>query len=92
MPKIMPRNNNNNGERGESSKSATKEGLVSLQYPTLSRTNYSAWAMKMKVYLRAQGVWDAIQSTESLDSLDERKDQMALAAIYQAIPEEMLFL
>ncbi|XP_022925331.1 uncharacterized protein LOC111432621 [Cucurbita moschata] len=80
MPKIM------------SSKSTTKEGLVSLQYPTLSRTNYSAWAMKMKVYLRAQGVWDAIESTESLDSLDERNDQMALAAIYQAIPEEMLFL
>ncbi|XP_023550513.1 uncharacterized protein LOC111808631 [Cucurbita pepo subsp. pepo] len=88
----MPRNNNNTGERGESSKSATKEGLVSLQYPTLSRTNYSAWAMKMKVYLRAEGLWDAIESTESLDSLDERKDQMALAAIYQAIPEEMLFL
>ena len=56
MPKIMLRNNNNTGERGESSKSATKEGLVTLQYPTLSRTNYSAWAMKMKVYLRAQGV------------------------------------
>ncbi|XP_023520946.1 uncharacterized protein LOC111784490 [Cucurbita pepo subsp. pepo] len=48
--------------------------------------------MKMKVYLRAQGVWDAIESTEPLDSLDERKDQMTLAAIYQAIPEEMLFL
>ena len=48
--------------------------------------------MKMKVYLSAQGVWDAIESTESLDSLDERKDQMALVAIYQAIPEEMLFL
>ena len=36
MPKIMPRNNNNTGERGESSKSATKEGLISLQYSTLS--------------------------------------------------------
>ena len=81
MPKIMPRNNNNTEERGESSKSATKEGLVSLQYPTLSRINYSAWTMKMKVYLHAQGVWDAIESTESLDSLDERKDQMTFAAI-----------
>ena len=92
MPKIIPRNYNNTRERGESSKSATKKRLVTLQYATLSRTNYSAWVIKMKVYLRAQWVWDAIKSTEPLDSLDERKDQMALAAIYQAIHEEMFLL
>ncbi|GJY00017.1 hypothetical protein Tco_0357035 [Tanacetum coccineum] len=43
-----------------------KEGQITLHYPMLSRSNYAAWAIKMKI------------------------DKMALAAIYQRIPEDML--
>lgn len=59
-----------------------------MQYPLLTRSNYTAWAIKMKAYLKAQGLWEAIDSKD----VDERKDQMALAAIYHGIPEETLLL
>ena len=65
-----------------------KESSVTLHYPMLSKMNYSVWAIKMRVNLQAQGVWDAVQNPE----VDERKDRMALAAIYQAIPEDVLLM
>jgi hypothetical protein len=61
--------------------------LGPVQYPMLSESNYAAWAIKMEAYMRAQGVWDAVGAEVS-----GRKNQMALATIYQAIPEGTLFL
>lgn len=84
MPKCMPRT-----EIMEASK---KEGSMSLQYPMLMKSNYSAWAMKMKVFMQAQGVWDAIEPMNAKAAAEERKDKMAMAAIYQGIPEETLLL
>lgn len=43
----------------------------------------------MKVFMRVQGVWDAIAEKEAVD---KRKDQMALIAIFQAVPEDLLLL
>ena len=37
--------------------------------------------------MMAQGVWEAIESPETIDN---RKDKMALAAIYQSIGEDTL--
>ncbi|XP_010534020.1 PREDICTED: uncharacterized protein LOC104809675 [Tarenaya hassleriana] len=64
-----------------------KEGSVSLQYPLLTKTNYTVWAMKMEIYMQAQGVWDAI---ELEGSVDKSKDKMTRAAICQGISEETL--
>ncbi|KAF2324029.1 hypothetical protein GH714_006285 [Hevea brasiliensis] len=64
-----------------------KESSVSLKYPMLTKSNYAAWAIKMEVFMMAQGVWDAI---ESPDPIDSRRDKMALAAIYQGIGEDTL--
>ncbi|GKA19716.1 hypothetical protein Tco_0699631 [Tanacetum coccineum] len=50
------------------SNKTNKEGQITLHYPMLSRSNYAAWAIKMKM------------------------DKMALAAIYQRIPEDMLLV
>ncbi|KAF2306961.1 hypothetical protein GH714_022801 [Hevea brasiliensis] len=47
----------------------------------------NAWAIKMEVFMMAQGVWDAI---ETPDPIDSRRDKMALAAIYQGIGEDTL--
>nr|GEZ40885.1 inositol transporter 4-like isoform X3 [Tanacetum cinerariifolium] len=55
-----------------------KEGSVTLHYPMLTKTNYSMSAIKMRVNLQAQGVWDATQR----EGVEERQDRMALAAIY----------
>ncbi|XP_039117525.1 uncharacterized protein LOC120253262 [Dioscorea cayenensis subsp. rotundata] len=73
-------------------KAPTRDGTVTLQYPLLTKSNYSAWALKMKVYMRAQGVWDAIEPIDPNEEIETRKDQMALAAIYQGISEETLLV
>ena len=54
----------------------------------LNKSNYGAWEIKMKVFMKAQGVWEAVVAGD----VDERQDQMALAAIFQGVPEETLLL
>ncbi|CAL4903867.1 unnamed protein product [Urochloa decumbens] len=71
--------------------SMANKNIAPLQYPMLSKSNYPAWAIKMEAYMRAQGVWDAIEAKDP-KQVPARKSQMALAAIYQAIPEGTLFL
>ncbi|XP_074346212.1 uncharacterized protein LOC141684982 [Apium graveolens] len=39
----------------------TKEGLFGLSYPLLTKTNYTAWALKMRVFMQARRVWDAVE-------------------------------
>nr|GEZ78439.1 hypothetical protein [Tanacetum cinerariifolium] len=50
---------------GDKSDKNEKDNLISLHYPMLTRSNYAAWAIKMR-------------------------DKLALAAIYQGIPEDLL--
>ena len=52
----------------------------------LTKSNYLAWSIKMKVCMRAQGIWEAIEPKDPKVPTEESKDQMALAAIYQGIP------
>ncbi|GKA35766.1 NB-ARC domains-containing protein [Tanacetum coccineum] len=49
-----------------------------------------AWAIKMRVFMQAQGVWDAVEPRTSNTVVEVKKDKMALAAIYQGIPEDLL--
>lgn len=67
-----------------------KGGSVGLTYPMLAKTNYTAWALKMKVYMQAQGVWIAVEPTDPKATIEEKTDKVALAMIYQGIPEEVL--
>jgi hypothetical protein len=60
---------------------------VTLRYPVLSENNYVVWAVKMKIFVRAQGVWAAVVNK---GGVDEKIDQMALAAIVQAVPEAVV--
>ncbi|KAL6638933.1 hypothetical protein ACP70R_023569 [Stipagrostis hirtigluma subsp. patula] len=64
-----------------------KEAGVTVRYPMLSENNYGVWAVKMKIFMRAQGVWAAVEGDEAVD---EKKEQMALAAIVQAVPEAVV--
>jgi hypothetical protein len=41
-----------------------KEASVSIQYPTLTRTNYNEWSLLMRVNLQAQGLWYAVEPEE----------------------------
>lgn len=67
---------------------AEKGGSVFVTYPMLTKSNYSIWAIKMKALMRAQGVWDAVESTVS-GKVDDMMDQKALTAIYQSIPDDV---
>ncbi|XP_074351747.1 uncharacterized protein LOC141690888 [Apium graveolens] len=68
----------------------SKEGSLGLNYPMLSKNNYTTWSLKMKVNMEAQGVWEAIESDGKKSQVEVRTDKMALAIIYQSIPEEIL--
>ncbi|XP_074363655.1 uncharacterized protein LOC141704307 [Apium graveolens] len=67
-----------------------KGGSMGLSYPMLTKSNYTAWALKMRVFMQAHGVWEAIEPTDPKATIDERTDKIALAMIYQGIPEESL--
>jgi rhamnogalacturonyl hydrolase YesR len=64
-----------------------KEAGVTLRYLMLAENNYCVWAVKMKIFMCAQGVWAAVVSK---GAIDEKMDQMALATIVQAVPEAVV--
>jgi hypothetical protein len=66
-----------------------KEASASVQYPTLTRTNYNKWALLMKVNMQAQGIWHALELEEE-EEVEYREDRLAFAAILRAVPPEML--
>ena len=55
-----------------------KEVGVILHYPKLLDNNYGMWATKMKIFLRAQGVWVVVVNKVGVDA---KMDQMALAVV-----------
>lgn len=68
----------------------SKENSVGLNYPMLTESNYTTWSLKMKVFMQAHGVWEAIEPKDPKATFEERIDKIALAAIYQGIPEDVL--
>uniref|UniRef100_K3XSH9 CCHC-type domain-containing protein n=1 Tax=Setaria italica TaxID=4555 RepID=K3XSH9_SETIT len=67
-----------------------REGMVSLQFPVLNKTNYGAWAVRMKLLMRAQGVWDVADPNDEQRINDDEKDNMAMAIISMGLGDEML--
>lgn len=68
----------------------SKENSVGLHYPMLTKTNYTAWSMKVKVFMQAHGVWEAMEPSYPKANIEDKIDKLALAAIYQSIPDDML--
>lgn len=46
--------------------------------------------MKMKVFMQARGVWSSVEQMDPKVVVEEKTDKVALAMIYQGIPEEVL--
>jgi hypothetical protein len=55
-------------------------------YPTLTKTNYSDWALLMMVKLKARGLWSAVEPGGG----DEQEDMMALDILSNVVPAEMV--
>jgi hypothetical protein len=68
-------------------RSVIKRGGVSIQYPMLNDTNYGLWGVKMKIILKSLGVWEEV---DGKGQIDKEKDQGALAAIAQAVPDTIM--
>ncbi|KAG7570069.1 Glycosyltransferase 61 [Arabidopsis thaliana x Arabidopsis arenosa] len=58
----------------------------SIKCPMLTSTNYTVWAMKMRIALRAHKVWDVIAT----DVMDDDKNDIAIALLVQSIPEALV--
>ncbi|KAE8814127.1 hypothetical protein D1007_08774 [Hordeum vulgare] len=61
-----------------------------LPFPLLTRTNYAAWAMRMKYLLRANGAWAAVDREASSMEVDKGKEEMAMTIISQSIDDTTL--
>jgi gag-polypeptide of LTR copia-type len=68
-------------------RSVIKRGGVSIKYPMLNDTNYGLWAVKIKIIMKALGVWEGV---EGKGHIDKEKDQGALAAIAQTVPDTVM--
>lgn len=69
--------------------SKLKGGSIGLSYPMLAKGNYTAWSMKMRVYMKAHGVWDAVEPSDPKVAVESKTDKVALTMIYQGIPEDV---
>lgn len=61
-------------------------GSASISCPMLNATNYTVWAIRIKVLLKVHKVWDAIEH----ESDDAEKNNMAIALLFQSIPETLI--
>jgi hypothetical protein len=85
------------GKGDDAAGSRVKEGTTMVQqivrevgsgtvFPLHTKTNYSDWAVLMRVKLKAQGLWAAVDK----GGVDPLEDMMALDAFVSAVPPEMV--
>jgi hypothetical protein len=55
-------------------------------YPALNKTNYSNWALLMKLKLKARALWSIIEN----GGIDQQREMMALDTLCGAVPPEMV--
>ena len=63
-------------------------GGGSMHLPMLTRTNYTEWAILMRVQVQGACLWEAIDPGVPLG--DERQERLALGAILRTVPPEMI--
>lgn len=63
-------------------------GPSTIMCPMLNTTNYTVWAMKMKITLKVHKVWEVIE-TETVPT-DSEKNNMAIVLLFQLIPEMLI--
>nr|GFA13312.1 hypothetical protein [Tanacetum cinerariifolium]GFB39021.1 hypothetical protein [Tanacetum cinerariifolium] len=87
---IYPKYNPKPEQIGHKSDKNKKENSIILHYLMLTRSNYAAWAIKMRVFMHALGVWEAIEPKTQNTVVDVKKDKLTLVTIYQGIPYDLL--
>ena len=79
------------GDSSKKNENVAKEGglTMNFQYPMLNSTNYTIWAVKIRALFNVHGIWEVIEPTQGTE-VDKKKDNSAIAMLYQAIPESMV--
>nr|GEX22809.1 zinc finger, CCHC-type [Tanacetum cinerariifolium] len=72
-----------------SKKEISSTSTPQFQCLMLKPSNYSLWAIRMQIILKANGLWETIEPNEKTQA-DNRKDKTAIAFLYQALPEDQL--
>ena len=63
-----------------------KEGGTSIQCPMLSTSNYTVWAVRMRMALKVHKAWEVIET----ETPDTEKNNLAMALLFQSIPESLV--
>ncbi|GJR08977.1 zinc finger, CCHC-type containing protein [Tanacetum coccineum] len=63
--------------------------IAQYQCPKLKTTNYTVWAIQIKVILEAHGLWEMIEPKENTQA-DEKKDKATIGFLYQALTEDVI--
>ena len=61
-------------------------GPATIKFPMLTSSNYTIWLMRMKIALKVSEVWETIDP----GTKDEKKNNMAIAFLFQSIPEALI--
>jgi hypothetical protein len=70
---------------------AVKDGgtAMTFQCPILNSTNYTIWAVKIRAIFNVHGIWEAVEPVLGTE-VDQKKNNIAIAMLYQSIPESMV--
>ena len=63
-----------------------KEGGTSIQCSLHSATNYTVWAVRMKITLKVHKAWE----DKETETLDTEKNNLAMALLFQSILESLV--
>nr|GEV09259.1 zinc finger, CCHC-type [Tanacetum cinerariifolium] len=63
--------------------------IAQYQCPKLKNTNYTVWAIQIKVILEAHDLWEAIEPKEGT-KVDNKKDKATTTFLYQALTEDVI--
>lgn len=64
-----------------------KEGKSSsISCPMLNSTNYIVWLIRIKIILKVHKVWEVVEE----ESTDGEKNNVAIALLFQSIPETLI--
>ena len=65
-----------------------KEGgsSTTIKCPMLGASNYTVWAIRMKIALKLHKAWEAIEE----ETTDGEKNDLAIALLFQSIPEALI--
>ncbi|KAI3730681.1 hypothetical protein L1987_61854 [Smallanthus sonchifolius] len=66
-----------------------ENSTIPLQCPVLTAMNYTLWAVKLKSIFNVHGLWEVIEVQEGVE-VDSKKNNMAIAYLYQAMPEDLV--